>query len=333
MLSIPKRGVRQGTNPNRFSPRSMGQFRDSEAAGLVLIPLHGPFDVRRIKDKIVEMGKAPADKDWTRKRYDSAMVISDCFSDFRNVGNRLKDTDLCIDIDPRNGGRESYALFKADHPDFNPRLFPRVITGGGGVHIIGRKPAALKVAHTLARYPGLEFCTKGRQLVAPGSIHPTTFRMYRWDERFPDISARAPAMPASVLKTLEPPPRAAVAGGQIDNDQAKAILAALPVRKFRAHDEWLQVMMALHHASGGGAIGEFIAWSTSDPEYSGDDDWIEYRWDTFDASRNDGVTYRTLNYLLRNHGAPNLQIANEVGADFDEKIIGEVADDIVRDLP
>ena len=70
MLSIPKRGVRQGTNPNRFSPRSMGQFRDSEAAGLVLIPLHGPFDVRRIKDKIVEMGKAPADKDWTRKRYE-----------------------------------------------------------------------------------------------------------------------------------------------------------------------------------------------------------------------------------------------------------------------
>ena len=121
MLSIPKRGVRQGTSPTVLAPGLWANSGILEAAGLVLIPLHGPFDVRRIKDKIVEMGKAPADKDWTRKRYDFAMVISDCFSDFRNVGNRLKDTDLCIDIDPRNGGRESYALFKADHPDFNPR--------------------------------------------------------------------------------------------------------------------------------------------------------------------------------------------------------------------
>jgi hypothetical protein len=74
-------------------------------------------------------------------------------------------------------------------------------------------------------------------------------------------------------------------------------------------------MMAVHHASGGDARQEWIDLSTSDPLYAHDDDRIGRRWDSLHTDKADGITYRTLNKILRDHGAVNAQVPNDVPDD------------------
>ena len=77
-----------------------------------------------------------------------------------------------------------------------------------------------------------------------------------------------PEIPTVLLKAITRPHREAVeGGGQMDQTQVGTALAQLDVRKFRDHDKWLQLMMAVHHASAGDARQEFIEWSTSDENY------------------------------------------------------------------
>ena len=78
-----------------------------------------------------------------------------------------------------------------------PKSFT-VRTGGGGLHLYLKKPADVLIAHTLKDYPGLEFKTKGRQVVGPGSIHPETGKTY-------DVlvDAEVAAAPASLLELIK----------------------------------------------------------------------------------------------------------------------------------
>jgi hypothetical protein len=65
-------------------------------------------------------------------------------------------------------------------------------------------------------------------------------------------------------------------------------------------------MCACHHASGGDARNEFIEWSLSDPQYANDADIIGRRWDSLHKDKSGGITYRTLNHILAEHGAEQL---------------------------
>ncbi|WP_294302131.1 PriCT-2 domain-containing protein [uncultured Sphingomonas sp.] len=60
------------------------------------------------------------------------------------------------------------------------------------------------------------------------------------------------------------------AGGGYSPDQLDGWLGALAVAEFRDHDQWLSLMMAAHHATGGAGRDEVVAWSTADPEYAND---------------------------------------------------------------
>lgn len=48
---------------------------------------------------------------------------------------------------------------------------PHVRTGSGGHHYYFQKPADVQLLDSPRDYPGLEFKSHGRQVVAPGSIH------------------------------------------------------------------------------------------------------------------------------------------------------------------
>ena len=162
-------------------------------------------------------------------------------------------------------------------------------------------------------------------MVAAGSRHPDG-GYYRWSEDHPSLADWPAKIPTVLLKAITRPAREAVeGGGQMDQTRVAAALAQLDVTKFRDHDKWLQLMMAVHHASAGDARQEFVEWSTSDSNYDAEADAIGHRWDSLHAGRNDGVTYRTLNKILRDHGASDAQVANEVPDD-------DFPDDIEQDL-
>ncbi len=67
------------------------------------------------------------------------------------------DNHLVLDIDPRNGGNESYAkLVKDTGIDYASGSGFVVATGGGGKHIYFSRPEGAYLTH-LSGYPGIDF--------------------------------------------------------------------------------------------------------------------------------------------------------------------------------
>jgi len=309
---------------NRIDPK---QFR--LYSNYPTIPLYRPDAVREIRDKKtgatkqVRVGKRPLDKNWTTKQYNQrpGQVVDRCISDQRNMGVRLRPTDMVMDVDPRNGGDKGLADLVLEL-GLDLKKYPRVITGSGGSHYYGTKPAKLLVVDTLKGYPGVEFKSKGRQVVAAGSVHPDTGKLYSFDPTNPPLD-EAPPWPEELLKLIQRPQRAlSVGGGQYSQEQLAIALDALDPEDYQDHDSWLALMMAAHHATGGDGRSEFIEWSISDPKYASDAEIIGRRWDSLHAERGDGYTYKTLNAALAEAGQSNLIVASAEDAmsDFDDGV-------------
>jgi hypothetical protein len=294
-----------------------------------LIPLHA-FDARSTdkQGRPRRDGKRPLDFNWTTRRYDPAQVVRSCVAENRNAGVRLKPDQLVIDVDPRNAGVRGFAKLCRDF-GLEPAKWPRVETGSGGSHYYLTKPADLAIVDTLPAYSGVEFKSKGRQVVAAGSIHPDTHRPYFWDGLDHPPLADAPEAPRGLLDAIrrrESSGEATVAG-EYTPAQVAAMLDTLDPVNFGEHDKWLRLMMACHHASNGAARSEFIEWSTSDPKYANDADVIGRRWDSLhtdaEAAR---VTFATLRKFVADEGDINSLPPGDACDDFDS--ISEPLEDL-----
>ncbi|WP_176454639.1 bifunctional DNA primase/polymerase [Tardiphaga sp. OK246] len=271
-----------------------------------LIPLHRPFDTKTKNGVTRSIGKAPIDKNWTKATYDNEKVIERCVREKRNIGVRLRKTQIVIDIDPRNGGDVAYATLFAEY-GIDESIFPRVVTGSGGLHLYCLNSTGAAVLDSLGEeYQGVEFKSKGRQVVAPGSIHPDTMKPYVWDRNYPPIED-APEIPTRLLKLIRKPKVTSQTrgGGEYDQQQIAAMLDHLDARQFSEQKRWLNIMMASHHASKGDARSEFIEWSITDPQYKNDAAIIGRRWDSLHRSKLNGIKAGTLEMYMREAGATN----------------------------
>jgi hypothetical protein len=283
------------------------QMRPLAEAGYDLIPLH-----RR--------AKRPLHTNWTKRIYNSSGVIEDAEIDGNNVGVRLRASDLVIDYDPRHdprSGTEPTSLAELVLMiGLDPTDYPAVKTGGGGLHLYLLKPDDLSVRDRLAGFPGIEFKTLGRQVVAPGSVHPDTGAQYVWfsgsnddDPCFsgPDHLSYlgAPMAPEALLDLIRRPQQATSGGGggEYTPEELAEMLDALDPEDFRDHERWRDLMMACHHATAGDGRTEFIAWSIGDPQYASHASNIGQRWDSLHAdAEGPRVTARTLIKVLCDAG-------------------------------
>jgi len=265
-------------------------------AGLTLIPLHrwNTIDARGR-----QRGKSPLDPAWQAKDYDSREVLERARRAGLNVGVRLPPNWVVLDVDPRNfpEGRDTLAELVRD-AGLDLSQAPHVRTGSGGHHYYFRKPADVQLLDSLEDYPGLEFKSHGRQVVAPGSIHPCG-RSYEWDDLAP-FPEEAPPMPDRLLAMARRPVRAhgeAAGFGELTPEKLAETLEQLDPTDFSAHDDWLALMMACHHATAGEGRQEFIDWSTQDPKFL-DDAWIiGRRWDSLHMSGSRGGRPITIKFL------------------------------------
>jgi predicted P-loop ATPase len=284
------------------------QFKECADAGHTIIPLKG---------------KSPIDTNWTKRDYPANKALRRIERDGLNAGIRIPKNVYVLDPDfldaKGNQGMESYNDLCLDGFDESP--FHRVISGGNGKHVYGLIPPNFRTVTKLAGYAGIQGRRIGMQMVLPGSVHPDTGRLYRWEDGSPDWSTPFQLFPEFLLEIIRAPDRKThdfVDGGQYSAEEIAHALYALDVTEFRDHDDWLQLMMACHHASGGNARSEFIDWSTSDPQFAKDAERIGSRWDSLHQERPEGqVTYRTLNKILADHGAANAQAAPDASADFE----------------
>jgi hypothetical protein len=318
-----------------FRPAQLAEYRKT---GLELIPLNVPDALDQKGRKI---GKAPRDKGW---RTGDFLSVDEAVSHMQaggNVGVRLRAEDLIVDVDPRNFAEGDDPLLRLEQ-DLGITLrdnWPTVITGSGGYHIYMRKPPEASVRDTLEDYEGIEFKTQGRQVVAAGSVHDTTFGPYLWSD--PDLmeplTTRRMA-PAFLLELVKRPGRvSSVDAGSRTPEEIERLLEPLDPHEYSDYQEWLTLMFACHHASAGEARQEFINWSLLDERYGDQAAIIGRKWDGMHAdSGGRRVTEKYLFKVLHKagHGALVAEVTKTAAEDdFDELPDGEDLDELLKNIP
>jgi len=265
-----------------------------------------------------------------------------------NLGIALQDEDIILDVDPRNFAPGDDA-FKRLCEDVGADLgnAPTVLSGrgDGGRHIYFKQPARLRIRSRLPDYPGIDFKSRSGFMVAPGSRHPLTGRLYEPDGHAPPI-ADVQLAPRTLLTLLRRPaasrrrqPGEGV--GIITPDQLETLLAVLDPRDYGhgKYDTWLRLAAACHDATGGAGLEVWLDWCTGDEAYA-DQETAERNatiWNSFQAGRAGGVTYRTLFKAVSSSGCGDLLIGLGDGnramtiQDFDEPVL--TAEDFDSDRP
>lgn len=275
-------------------------------AGFQLFPLRGKF---------------PADKGWRTKNYalfDELIWLEQR----RNVGFRLVANQLIIDADPRNYQLETDSLaMLCEAVGIDLRTAPATRTGSGGLHLFFLKPHDFRTRGHLPGFDGLDFLSVGKLIVAPDSIHPDT-RQYYKPEGAP-IEAIADA-PDALLEMLRRPKREERTGrgGEITPDQLATLLNALDSTAYGSgeYDAWIALAAACHDATGGYGFEAWSTWCATDPDYEHEAamERNELVWESFEAGREDGATYRTLYKAVRDAGRADLIAAIEAERAIDD---------------
>jgi hypothetical protein len=277
---------------------------------------------------IKKNGKAPILKDWPTKAVSEKRLLKHS----GNIGMVIKEGDLVVDVDPRNGGLESLTRMERDLSVRIPRMV-ETARRDGGFHGYMYLPTGWRVGllKKLPEYPGIELLGVGSQVVIPTST--IDGKEYRWlDPDFGCFEAvKAPlgllsafaAVGADGTKSAED--HAADEGdgdvvdaGSEDLGDFEGLIsggggadAAWPEKRVMGvlgaldpgmgNDEWVKVGMALKvwHPVRGAEVWEM--WSR------GGDNWVEgeceKRWRSFDvAAVEGGVTMGTIVHMAREEG-------------------------------
>jgi hypothetical protein len=141
-----------------------------------------------------------------------------------NIGARVPESLLVVDVDPRAGGWTSLELLEGKNGALPETLTVR--TGGSdrGEHrYFLRPPGPLTMAKLGAgvdlRLPGRHYC------VMPPSVHPESGRLYEWaDPEF--IPVLPPAWLVALLRPPAPPPRPSRPPMRGDSERPGDLLAA-----------------------------------------------------------------------------------------------------------
>ena len=264
-------------------------------------------------------GKKPSKRGWQKTETLTFDEAEYCFALEKNVGVRLRERDLVIDVDPRNfaPGVDELDRFLRE---FDVDESAVVETGSGGKHIYLEKPLGLKVSGKLPGFSGIDVKSAGGFVVAAGSIHPETGRLYQWES---DALCLVDEAPERLLSTLAKtaPTNSVSEPGEVSCEQLEAMLFALDVYDFQDQTEWLKLMMACHHATGGLGKSEFVTWSVSDPKYAEHAETIEKRWDSLKTDKPGGRTAASLYRELFKVGCGDLVPRSSANDDFENDLL------------
>jgi putative DNA primase/helicase len=163
--------------------------------GWRIMPLHGIRGGHCTcgRQPCTSVGKHPRLADWPAQATTDEAIIAEWFETRPDAnvaivtGNGL----VVLDVDPRHGGDET--LVDIEHAHGSLPETPRVLTGGGGVHVYFA--VAQPVGNRAGLAPGIDLRGDGGFVVAPPSIHANA-RRYAWELGLsPDDISVAPVPP------------------------------------------------------------------------------------------------------------------------------------------
>jgi hypothetical protein len=258
-------------------------------------------------------------KGWQNKTFDRQSIISHNGS----VAWVLSHDDLIIDVDPRNGGTESYKKLKSY---LGESLDPTVLTPRGGFHVymsIPERHFGKKLKKTLeAEYKGIDFLTKGSLCTTCGSSKVEG--KYKWAfDLLQFIQTDAPDKLIELLLYEHKAVDTLADNAYKDCPESKIIDALNKISPSLPNDGWIKVGMALHNWSPTRGLKLFEDWSRKGTNYIEGD--TEKRWKSFTSGNTtlgtifhmakqddfDNETFRIQDYMRQ------ISIANEKDINLD----------------
>ena len=122
-------------------------------------------------------GKHPRTKNGLKSATTDTAVITRWWTETPNapIGIVCGDAQnlLVVDIDPRNGGADTWAALVAEHGVVQT---VRIRTGGGGEHLYFKAPKTPVKSRGNALGPGVDVSSNGHYVVAPPSLHASGAR-------------------------------------------------------------------------------------------------------------------------------------------------------------
>jgi P4 family phage/plasmid primase-like protien len=231
-------------------------------------------------------GKIPITKNW-RHENTSWPTAKRRIKLGGNVGFVIPENMIVIDVDPRNGGEDSYRRLLRDTG--LPELcnsYPCVLTGGKGLHIYGRITRSHeKIAVHNPQYPGIDIKKFGGYVVTAGSKHESGNKYDVLLDVLPPVFYNG-LLDVFSRQSRGRPINDNNQSAEWTPEQLAAHLALLPIEQYRSNDAWFTILAAAHTATRGAGLPEFLKWSLSDPEYADHGNQISARWASLHAVDN-----------------------------------------------
>ena len=213
------------------------------------------------------------------------------------IGIALAQSGLvAVDVDPRNGGTETFEQLQAAHGSLRSEVM--AFTGGGGEHHVFVVPpgAQLSLPGTLG--PGIDLKANGYIVVEP-SIHPSG-KQYGWEASSSPLDGVAPSALPDWLRSLRvtlQAPAAKPSDTPVDPVKARDAREALYVLSPDDHDTWVRAGMALHSTNWGHpAYAMWCAWSQQSTKFDATDQ--RKRWESFHTDEERSTPGLTLAWVF-----------------------------------
>lgn len=251
-------------------------------------------------DKCNQAGKHPAITSWTQVPHWSEEQLENMLEHTITTGfGVVVEKHLIVDIDPRNGGDDSFRRFCSDWQlPLEKMCGFTVYTGGGGSHLYFRLPDGDNSSYmqSLPNYKGIDFKTSG-YVVGAGSKHASG-KVYYTDDFLGEITEA----PAAVLEKIRKPDtyRASFQGISIDMADADIVNMLGHVSPDCDYEQWIRIGMAIHEATSGGGFDLWDTWSGSGDKYPSAE-VLQHHWQSFGKSSNP-VTIGTLIHYAEQGG-------------------------------
>ena len=275
-------------------------FTDYYEAGFHIFGLQG------VKDGVCECGnpqcenlyKHPRVSSWQHTPYWSEEQLDNMaeYGQFKTGFGVLCRGYLIIDIDPRNGGNESYDLLVKDMGmDFKKHAGFVVYTGGGGWHIYYRYDGEGSLLSHLKEYPGIDFKSSGF-VVGCGSLHVSGMSYEKERGNPEDITDLPDCMREALTK------KARITGAytpSVDRVEAEKVAKMLSFIDSCIYELWIEMGMVCHNELGDDGLLVWDKWSQGAENY--DSEVMQYKWHSFGKSTS-VVTIATLIQKARDNG-------------------------------
>jgi hypothetical protein len=218
------------------------------------------------------------------------------------IGIALAQSGLvAVDVDPRNGGTESFDALQAERGSLRSDVM--AFTGGGGEHHVFVVPHGHQVSlpGTLGR--GIDLKANGYIVVEPTFAplaEPPHLKPYAWEASSNPLEGAVPSPLPDWLRSLRieikssSPARGEV---PVDERQARDAREALYVLDADDRETWVNAGMALH-ATGWGypAYAMWCAWSQQSPKFDATDQ--RRVWESFHSEGERGRLGLTLAWVF-----------------------------------